>query len=111
MSTYKPQADAVLEFLGTLSDEHAGIAEGFKKLHSSSTTDGALSSKHKELMALGIGISVRCEGCIAFHTAAALKAGATKEEIVETVGVAVLMGGGPAVVYGKKAYEAMEELS
>ena len=111
MSTYKQQADAVTDFIGTLSKEHPGIAEGFGKLHSSSSKDGALSGKNKELMALGIAISIRCEGCIAFHTSAALKAGATKEEIVETIGVAVCMGGGPSVVYGKKAYEAMEEFS
>lgn len=111
MSTYKQQADAVIDFLNTLSKEHPGVAEGFGKLHSSSSEGGKIGSKHKELISLGIAISIRCEGCIAFHTSAALKAGATKEEIVETIGVAICMGGGPSVVYGKKAYDAMKEFS
>ncbi|MBS3770879.1 MAG: carboxymuconolactone decarboxylase family protein [Bacteroidales bacterium] len=61
-------------------------------------------------MALAIGITSRCEGCIACHVQDAIKAGATHEEIVETIGVAVLMGGGPSIVYGDKAYKAMQEM-
>ena len=82
---------------------------GFMKLHEAGSTQGALSPKHKELIALGIGIAVRCDGCIAFHVHDALKAGATKDEIVDTIGVAILMGGGPAVVYGSAALEALEQ--
>ena len=111
MSIYKQQADEVIDFLGTLTEEHPGIADGFNKLYSSSSEEGELSSKIKELQSLGIAIAIRCEGCIAFHTAGALKAGATQAEIVDTIGVAVCMGGGPSVVYGKKAYDAMKEFS
>jgi len=64
----------------------------------------------KELISLGISITIRCEGCIACHVQAALQAGATKEEIIETIGVAVVMGGGPSLVYGEKAYKAMLEM-
>ncbi len=110
MGKYSDQANAVLEFIGTLSKENPGIAEGFVKMHQAAGTDGALSTKNKELISLGIAISIRCEGCISFHVADALKAGATKEEIVETIGVAVVMGGGPSIVYGNKAYEAMKEM-
>ncbi|HPR61195.1 MAG TPA: carboxymuconolactone decarboxylase family protein, partial [Prolixibacteraceae bacterium] len=52
----------------------------------------------------------RCEGCIACHVKDALENGATQQEIVETIGVAVVMGGGPSVVYGDKAYKAMKEM-
>jgi AhpD family alkylhydroperoxidase len=65
--------------------------------------------KIKELIALGIGIAVRCDGCIAYHVHDALRAGATHQEIVETIGVAVLMGGGPAAMYGSEALEALEQ--
>jgi AhpD family alkylhydroperoxidase len=82
---------------------------GFGQLHRSAIKDGALSGKSKELIALGIAIAVHCDGCIAYHVHDALKAGATKAEIAEAIGVAVLMGGGPAVVYGCEALEAVEQ--
>jgi AhpD family alkylhydroperoxidase len=70
---------------------------------------GVLSEKHKELMSLGIGIAIRCDGCIAFHTHEALANGATVEEISETIGVAIAMGGGPALMYAAHALEALEQ--
>jgi AhpD family alkylhydroperoxidase len=85
------------------------VMSGFSALHKASITDGALSAKTKELIALGIAITVRCDGCIAYHVHDALSSGATSQEILETIGVAVLMGGGPAVVYGSEAMEALEQ--
>ena len=58
---------------------------------------------------MAIGISVHCDGCIAYHVHDALNAGATREEVVETIGVALMMGGGPSVVYGCEALEALEQ--
>ncbi|MEE4198978.1 MAG: carboxymuconolactone decarboxylase family protein [Bacteroidales bacterium] len=110
MSKYENQAKAVFDFIGTLSKENPGVAEGFATMHHATGEDKALSKKQKELIALGIAITIRCEGCIACHVIDAVKAGATHEEIVETIGVAVVMGGGPSVVYGQKAYEAMLEV-
>jgi AhpD family alkylhydroperoxidase len=110
MSKYTDKANAVFEFVGKLSKENPGIAEGFGKMHHATAEDTALTAKHKELMALGIAITIRCEGCIACHVKDALKQGATKEEIVDTIGVAIVMGGGPSVVYGDIAYKAMEEM-
>ena len=83
--------------------------KGFNDLHKASVSDGVLSSKTKELIALGIAISVRCDGCISFHVHDALKAGASSQEIMETISVAILMGGGPALVYGCEAMEALEQ--
>ncbi|MFK8006287.1 MAG: carboxymuconolactone decarboxylase family protein [Saprospiraceae bacterium] len=83
--------------------------KGFADLHKSATADGALTKSTKELIALGIAITVRCDGCIAFHVHDAIKAGSTQEEIMETIGVAILMGGGPAVVYGCEAMEALKQ--
>ncbi|MDD2637310.1 MAG: carboxymuconolactone decarboxylase family protein [Bacteroidales bacterium] len=110
MGKYSEQAKNVFDFLGTLSKESPKIAEGFTTMYKSAGVDGALSVKHKELMSLGIAISIRCEGCIALHTKGALEAGATKAEIIETIGVSILMGGGPSITYGNKAYEAMNEM-
>lgn len=85
-------------------------AAGFTGLHKAALTPGALSVKEKELQALAIGVAQRCVDCIGFHVQAAAKAGATREEVVESVSVAVMMGGGPAYMYGVKALAAFDEL-
>lgn len=91
------------------ANESPDVMESFIKMHEVNAREGALSTKIKELMALSIGICVRCDGCIAFHVNDAIQAGATHQEIVETIGVAVLMGGGPSVVYGINALKALKE--
>ncbi|MGB3345179.1 MAG: carboxymuconolactone decarboxylase family protein [Aequorivita sp.] len=85
--------------------------KAFNALHKASTDAGALPTKFKELIAVGIAIVVRCDGCIAFHVKHALNAGVSSEEIMETIGVAVTMGGGPAVVYGCEAMEALRQFT
>jgi AhpD family alkylhydroperoxidase len=88
-----------------------GTMGAFSKLAAAATADGALDKKTKELMAVAIAIVDGCEGCIAYHTQAAIKAGATEAEFLETIGVAIEMGGGPATVYGGQALEAYAALS
>lgn len=82
---------------------------GFSQLHKGAAADGTLSSKTKELIALGIAIAVRCDGCIAYHVHDALEAGASRDEVVGAIGVAILMGGGPALMYAAEAYEALQQ--
>jgi AhpD family alkylhydroperoxidase len=81
----------------------------FLALHQKAMTPGELSLKHKELMATAIAIAARCDGCIAAHVSGALKAGASRQELVETIDVALLMGGGPSMVYGVQALAAVDE--
>jgi AhpD family alkylhydroperoxidase len=95
--------------IGRLRGQIPGPMKGFGLLHQESMKSGALDEKQKELIALGIGIASRCDGCIAFHTHEALAQGATSEEIAETIGVAVSMGGGPALMYAAHALKAMEQ--
>lgn len=95
------------ELMRGLSKELPGPMSGFAQLHKQAMTDGSLSTKVKELMALAIGIHACCAGCIAFHVQGALKAGATRMEVLETIGVALMMGGGPSWVYAAEAYEAL----
>ena len=87
------------------------VMAGFNELHRSAVTEGAVSTKHKELMAAAIAVAGQCQGCIALHVRAAAKAGASEAELRETVGVAILMGGGPAAVYGAEALEAFEQFT
>ncbi len=90
---------------------HPEVAKGFKQLSDAAEKDGALSAKDKELMALAIGVAIRCEGCIAFHAKAAAKYGATRDEVLETLGVCLYMGGGPSFVYGSQALEAFDSFA
>ena len=85
--------------------------KGFATLHHSAVADGALPAKVKELMALAIAVVEGCEGCIAYHAHGAARQGATEEEVAEALGVAVLMRGGPASVYGPIALETFREFA
>ena len=78
-------------------------------MHGAAYKNGAIEAKNKELIALGISISVRCEDCITFHTHEALAHSATSEEIIECINVVIQMGGGPSVMYGAHALEALEQ--
>lgn len=84
-------------------------AAGFSRMHQAAMGAGEVSVKHKELIALAIGIARQCADCIGFHTRAAMKAGASKAEIAETVSVAIMMGGGPSYMYGARALEAYDQ--
>ena len=92
-----------------LGNAAPGTMAGFGAMHEASAGEGALDRKTKELIALAIGIAVHCDGCIAYHAHDAIEAGASREEITETIGVAVMMGGGPSVVYGAEALEAADQ--
>lgn len=86
-------------------------AAGFTGMHKAAMGPGALSVRQKELMCIAIGIIRQCNDCIGFHVKAAIAAGASREEIVETVTVTMYMGGGPAYMYGAKALEAYDQLT
>jgi AhpD family alkylhydroperoxidase len=85
-----------------------GVMGAFARLHTATQGGGVLEPKVKELMALAIGVVLRCDGCMAYHLHDALAAGASPDEVVEAIGVAVMMGGGPAVVYGSEVLEALD---
>jgi AhpD family alkylhydroperoxidase len=74
------------------------------------TASNAIDTKTKELMALAIGIAVHCDGCVAYHKMAH-QHGASRDEVAETVALAVCMGGGPAAVYGADALRAYDQFS
>ena len=86
-------------------------ARGFADLAKAAIAPGALDSKTKELIALAIGITARCDGCLAYHARAAARLGATREEIIETIGVSVYMGGGPSMIYGAEALAAFDSFA
>jgi AhpD family alkylhydroperoxidase len=73
--------------------------------------DQGLDTKTKELIALAIGVAVRCDDCIAFHAKAAVDQGATPDEIFETLGMAVYMGAGPSMMYAAHALDAYKQFA
>ena len=103
------------------SDLSAAIAElrkgipetmgGSSALATAATSPGVLDSKTKELIATAIVVAVRCDGCIAFHVKAAVKGGATRDEMLEMLGMAIYMGGGPSMVYAAQALEAYDQFA
>lgn len=97
------------ERLAQLGQELPGPMSGFARLHRKAVEDGALSAKVKEMMALAISIVVGCDGCIAYHVHDAVQAGATRQELLETIGVGLLMGGGPGSIYAAHALDVIEE--
>lgn len=109
MKNYPKHYEELVASMRKLGGDIPDTMSAFAQLHKSGTTEGALSKTTKELIALGIAITVRCDGCIAFHVNDALKAGASRAEIMETIGVAIMMGGGPSVVYGCEAFEALKQ--
>jgi AhpD family alkylhydroperoxidase len=82
--------------------------QAFSALAQAATRDGALDKKTKELIALALGVAARCDGCIGFHMEALVRLGATRQEVEETLGVAVYMGGGPSLMYAADAISAFE---
>ncbi len=94
-----------------LRQDIAETMQGFTGMAQAATKDGALDKKTKELIALAIGVSARCDGCIGFHTDALVKLGVTRAEFEEVLGMAVYMGGGPSLMYAADAMIAFEQFS
>jgi AhpD family alkylhydroperoxidase len=94
--------------LGALRPQMPETAAGFGALAKAATRAGAVDVKTKELIALAIGVAARCDACLAYHARALVKLGATRAEVVETIEVAIYMGGGPSLMYGGKALEAFD---
>lgn len=109
MTVHKKGLQNYMNSSGKVAREIPETMQGFSKMAQGALKEGAVSTKNKELIALGIGISSRCEGCIQAHVKKAIDAGATREEMHETIGVAILMSGGPGTVYGAIAYDVIEE--
>ena len=104
-NTYRQQLVAGVGGLGKLNPD---IARGYATLSRAGQKAGHLEEKTRELIALAVAITLRCDGCITVHTAAARERGATKDEIAEVLGVAVSVNAGAAVVYSTRALDAFD---
>ena len=86
-----------------------GVMKGFREMAAAAHEGGALDAKTKELLAVAISVAVRCDPCITYHVEGARKHGATREEIAETLGLAIYMGAGPSAMYAAQALEAFDQ--
>jgi AhpD family alkylhydroperoxidase len=87
------------------------VMKAFSAIAQSALAQGALDAKTKELIAIGIAVAVRCDDCIGFHVKAAVDRGATHEEILETLGMAIYMGAGPSAMYASHALGAYAQFA
>jgi AhpD family alkylhydroperoxidase len=87
------------------------VMKAFSSIAQAALQSKALDTKTKELIALGISVAVRCDDCIAFHAKAAVDQGATREEVAETLGMAIYMGAGPSAMYASHAFEAYSQFA
>lgn len=101
----------VAKALGTLRNEIPETIQGFNALAKAALSPGVLSALDKELIALAIGVSSRCDACIGFHIKALVRLGVRREQLMETLAVCTYMGGGPTLMYAAEAVRAYEELS
>ena len=108
---YKKVAREAGERRNKLAEAHPDMMGAFSALAREVLKDGALSTKTKELIAVALSVSAQCDVCITSHVQNAIKAGVTREEIAEAVGVAILMGGGPKSVYAATVLEAYDQFS
>jgi len=109
LKDYKQITKDISASLTKLRAEAPDMMKGFSDLAAAATKDGVLDKKTKELIALALGVAARCDGCLGFHTQALAKLGASKQEVVEALGMAVYMGGGPSLMYAADAISAFEQ--
>jgi AhpD family alkylhydroperoxidase len=105
-----------IEFLKTfrgkvalLNDANPTLVKGYKGLGGAALQGSALDAKTKELIALAVAVTTRCDGCISSHVSAAVAAGATREELGEALGMAISLNAGAAFVYSVRAMEAFDQ--
>jgi len=94
--------------IGQFARLSPGTVQGYQGLSKAGEATGHLDAKTRELIALAVSVTTRCDGCITVHTAEALKHGATKDEIAEALGVAVALNAGAAMVYSARTLDAVD---
>jgi AhpD family alkylhydroperoxidase len=104
-NNYRGQLVAGVGGFGKLSPE---TVKGYASLSGAGRNNGHIDGKFRELIALAVAITLRCDGCIAVHSATARQLGATNEELAEVLGVAVSVNAGAAIVYSTRALDAFD---
>ena len=110
MQDYNKLFDEIMENIGKFSKQSPEQMHAFHNFMEAVEKDSALKKKDKALIAIACAVVAKCEWCVAFHVKGALEAGATKEEILESAWVGVMMGGGPSLMYSQGVLKALEDM-
>lgn len=108
---YKALTKDISQYIGELRKTAPEAMAGFSAMAKAATSEGALDKKTKEFIALAIGVTQRCDGCIGFHAKALVELGTSREEVSEVMAMCVYMGGGPALMYAADALRAFDQFS
>ena len=102
---YQQRVQSLVAEIGRSSP---GTVRGYRELSNAGTAKDLLGAKTRELIALAVAVTRQCDGCIVIHTDAALKHGATREEITEALGVAIAVNAGAALIFSTRVMDAYE---
>lgn len=108
---YKAIIAGIGAYSGELRRAISPVMQGFGALAKAATAPGAVDQKTKEMVALAIGVTQHCDGCIGYHSKALVELDATREEVAELLGMCVYMGGGPALMYAADALRAFDQFA
>jgi AhpD family alkylhydroperoxidase len=109
LTSYPDLTNGISKQIAVLRKEVPETMAGFSQMAQGACSAGALEEKTKELIAMGIAIALRCDGCIGFHTKTLIKLGASRQEFEEMLAVAIYMGGGPSLMYAAQALDAWKQ--
>jgi AhpD family alkylhydroperoxidase len=96
---------------GSLAKSNPKMVRAYTALDDAAAENNVLDAKTRELISLAVAITTRCDGCIGAHSAAAIKAGATREEVAAALATAISLNAGAAYIYSMHALEAYDALS
>ena len=108
---YRALITRIGAYTGELRRAVPSVMQGFGALSKAATAPGAIDPKTKELVALAVGVTQRCDGCIGYHSRSLVELGATRDEVAELLGMCVYMGGGPALMYAADALRAFDQFT
>lgn len=107
MLNWNEYRSKILGRIGEFAGLSPDTVRGYQTLSAAAGKQGRLDPKTVELIALAVAVTTRCDGCITVHAAAALKHGASREEIADALGVAVALNAGAALVYSGRVLDAV----
>ena len=111
MTSYQDITRTTSAQLASLRADIPDTMRGFSAMAQAATKDGALDKTTKELIAMALSVAARCDPCVGYHTQALVKLGCTREELAETLAMAVYMGGGPSLMYAARTSAAFDEFA
>lgn len=106
MLDWNTYTDQIREAVREMSAANPDMVKAYAGFHHANAKSAHLDARTRELIGLAVAVTLRCDGCINAHTDAALKAGVTKEEMIDAIGVAIMVNAGAAMVYSARTVDA-----